>query len=96
MKTTYLTLITYTDQGIRNLKASPQRATAWKQEAESSGVKVLAQLWLTGKYDGALILEADSEAKIFSALTRLTAAGNVRSRSLRAFDVNEFAALMGG
>ena len=96
MKTTYLTLITYTDQGIKNLKASPQRAAAWRKEAEAAGVKVIAQLWLTGKYDGALLLESDSEAKIFSELTRLTAAGNVRTRSLRSFDVNEFAALVGG
>ena len=95
MKTTYLTLITYTDQGIRNLKQSPQRAQAFRQSAEAAGIKVLAQLWTAGAYDGLLILEGDSEEKVLSTLAQLASLGNVRTQSLRAFDAAEFGAIVG-
>jgi uncharacterized protein with GYD domain len=95
MKTTYLTLITYTDQGVRNLKQSPQRAQAIRQSAEAAGIKVLAQLWTAGACDGVLILQSDSEEKVLGTLANLAAAGNVRTQSLRAFDAAEFAAIVG-
>ena len=95
MKTTYATLITYTDQGIRNLKESPQRAQAFRKSAEAAGIKVLAQFWTSGKCDGVLILEGDSEEKVLGALAQLASSGNVRTQSLRAFDATEFAAIVG-
>ena len=95
MKTTYLTLITYTDQGVRNLKQSPQRAQAFRQSAEAAGIKVLAQFWTAGACDGVLILEGDSEEKVLGVLAQLASLGNVRTRSLRAFDAVEFAAIVG-
>jgi uncharacterized protein with GYD domain len=95
MKTTYVALITYTDQGIRNLKQSPQRALAFRESAEAAGIKVLAQLWTTGAYDGLLILEGDSEEKVLGTLARLASLGSVRTQSLRAFNAAEFTAILG-
>ena len=95
MKATYIALLTYTDQGVRNLKQSPQRAQAFRQSAEAAGIKVLAQLWTAGACDGVLILEADSEAKVLGTLASLAALGNVRTQSLRAFDAAEFGAIVG-
>ena len=95
MKTTYATLITYTDQGIKNLKQSPSRALAFRKSAEAAGIKVLAQLWTTGAYDGVLILEGDSEEKVLGLLAQLASLGNVRTQSLRAFDAAEFGAIVG-
>ena len=95
MKTTYVTLISYTDQGIRNLKQSPQRAQAFRQSAEAAGIKVLAQLWTSGACDGVVILEGDGEEKVLGALANLASLGSVRTQSLRAFDAAEFAAIVG-
>jgi uncharacterized protein with GYD domain len=95
MKTTYLSLLTFTDEGAREMKQSPERATAWRSEVEATGVKVLAQLWTVGAYDGALLLEGSDEKQILSALARLAALGNVRTHSLRAFDAEEFANVVG-
>jgi uncharacterized protein with GYD domain len=95
MKTTYVTLITYTDQGVRNLKQSPQRAQAFRQSAEAAGLKVLAQLWTAGAYDGLIILEGESEEKVLGALANLASLGNVRTQSLRAFDADGFVAIVG-
>src|SRR5206468_1113779 len=95
MKTTYVSLISYTDQGIRNLKQSPQRAQAFRQSAEAAGIKVIAQFWTAGPYDGVIILEGDSEEKVLGTLANLAALGNVRTQSLRAFDAAQFGAIVG-
>jgi uncharacterized protein with GYD domain len=94
MKATYLVLLTFTDQGVARLKDSPQRAAAWKEKAEAAGIKVQTQIWLAGAYDGALVLEAASEEKVLAAIADLAAQGNVRTRSLRAFDAAEFSAFV--
>lgn len=91
MKTTYLALLKFTDQGVRNLSQSPQRAAAWRKQAEAGGIKVIAQIWTAGAYDGALLLEADNEQPILRALAQLASQGNVRTHSLRAFNADEFA-----
>ena len=95
MKVTYLSLLTFTDQGARNLAQSPQRAAAWRRQIESSGIKVVAQLWTAGAYDGVLILQGDSEHQVLAVLSQLAAQGNVRTHSLRAFDAEEFARIAG-
>lgn len=95
MKTTYVALLTYTDQGVGKLKQSPKRARAFRKTAEAAGIKVRAQLWTAGAYDGLLILEGDSEEKVLGALAQLTSGGNLRTHSLRAFDAAEFAAIVG-
>jgi len=95
MKSTYIALLTYTDQGVLNLKQSPQRAQTFRQNAEAAGIKVLAQLWTAGTCDGLLILQSDSEGKVLGTLASLASQGNVRTQSLRAFDAAEFAAIVG-
>jgi uncharacterized protein with GYD domain len=95
MKITYVALLTFTEQGMRNLAQSSQRATAFRQKIEAAGIKVLAQLWTAGAYDGILIVSADNEKQVLGVLAQLAAAGNVRTHSLRAFDAEEFAAITG-
>jgi uncharacterized protein with GYD domain len=94
MKSTYLCLLNFTEQGLRDLANSPQRGSAFRKQAEANGIKVLAQLWTAGEYDGVLILQAEREEKIFGALAQLAKLGNVRSHSLRAFDEQDFAAML--
>ena len=92
----YITLIRFTEQGAKNIKQSTTRARAFAEAAAKAGVKVEAQYWTAGSYDGALILSADSERKALHALTELAAAGNVRTETLQAFDAKEFKAIVGG
>lgn len=91
---TYAALLTFTEQGSRNLAQSPQRALAFRQSAEAAGVRVLAQLWTAGTYDGVLVLQGD-EQKVLTVLAQLNAQGNVRTHPLRAFDAEEFARIAG-
>ena len=90
----YVTLIRFTDQGARNIKKSPDRALAFKKAAEKAGIKVELQLWTVGKEDGVLILSGD-DRKVLRVLTQLAALGNVRTRTMQAFDAREFKAIVG-
>ena len=91
----YISLLRFTAQGVKNLKQSPARAAAFCKTAEKAGVKVEAQLWTVGAYDGILILNATSEFKALNAIARLVATGNVSTETLQAFDAKEFAAIVG-
>ena len=92
----YVTLIRFTPQGVKNIKQSPARGAAFRKAAEKAGVKVEAQLWTVGAYDGILILNATSETKALGAIAKLAAVGNVSTQTLQAFDAREFAAIVGG
>lgn len=83
---TFIVLLDYTDQGIRNLEDSPQRADAFNAFAEKAGVTIAGQYWTIGSHDGVLIIEAPNDEVAASVLLHLGAAGNVRTTTLRAFD----------
>ena len=83
---TFIALLDYTDQGIRNIKDSPHRADKFNQIAEEAGAKVVAQYWTIGSHDGVIILEAPSDEVAASILLALGQSGNVRTTTLRAYE----------
>jgi uncharacterized protein with GYD domain len=86
----YVTLLRFTEQGVKNLKNSTARAAAFQKAATKAGVNVEVQFWTTGHYDGVLIFSAEDENHALRCLAALAAAGNVRTETLRAFDAKEF------
>ena len=54
---TFISLINFTDQGIRNVKDSPERYEAFQAMAEKQGVKVKSVYYTVGHYDLVVILE---------------------------------------
>jgi uncharacterized protein with GYD domain len=90
----YITMLRFTEQGAKNIKNSTSRAHTFADLAAKAGVKVEALYWTTGSYDGAIILNGDSE-KVLHALTELAALGNVRTQTLQAFTDKEFEAIAG-
>ena len=90
----YISLLRFTDQGIRNLKDSAGRALAFKKEAEKLGVTVEAQHWTVGAYDGVVVLSGEEKA-VLRSLTKLAALGNVRTETMQAFGADELKTLAG-
>jgi len=82
---TYVVLTKFTEQGVRSVKESPKRADAFKQLAKTFGVTVKEILWTQGRYDVVTIVEAPDESSAMSLSLSLSALGNVRTESLRAF-----------
>ena len=56
-----VSLVNYTDQGIRNIKDAPQRARAFRELCKQQGIQVREMLWTTGPYDMVLITEGPEE-----------------------------------
>jgi uncharacterized protein with GYD domain len=48
---TFVTLVNFTDQGIKNVKDSPDRLQAFRAAAEKLGVKVKDVWYTVGTYD---------------------------------------------
>ena len=86
----YLTLYSFTDQGIRAVKDSPSRARLAIQAAEKVGMKVVGLYYTQGPYDMAAVTEADDENVASAFALSLASQGNVTSVTMRAWDVDEF------
>ncbi len=87
---TYIGLINYTDQGIRNVKDSPDRAAAARKLIRDMGGDMTALYLTMGTYDIVAILEAPSDAVVAKFLLALGSAGTVRTTTLKAFNEAEF------
>jgi uncharacterized protein with GYD domain len=92
---TYVVLAQFTDQGIRNIKNSVQRAAQAAQMARSFGCEMKEIYWTMGQYDIVTIVEARDEQSFMSFGFALGSAGNVRTQTLRAFSKDEFGACLG-
>jgi uncharacterized protein with GYD domain len=92
---TYVVLTKFTEQGVRSVKESPKRADAFKQLAKTFGVTVKEILWTQGRYDIVTIIEAPDESSAMSLSLSLSALGNVRTESLRAFSATEMTTIIG-
>jgi len=85
---TFIHLISFTDQGIRNVKDSPDRFEAYKAMAEKLGGKVKGVYYTMGHYDMLVILEAADEMAM-TAILKVGSLGNVRTETLRGFSLEE-------
>ena len=92
---TYVVLGNFTDQGVRNVKDSPKRAEAFKEMAKTFGVTVKEIVWTQGRYDVVTVLEAPDEAAAMSLSLSLSALGNVRTETLRAFSAADMTSIVG-
>ena len=86
---TYVVLAKFTDQGVKTAKDSPKRAEAFKQMAKTFGVTVKDIFWTQGRYDIVTVVEAPDELSATALNLSLSALGNVRTESLRAFSSAE-------
>jgi len=92
----YLSLISFTEQGIRAVDKSVERAGKFRAAVEAAGGKVSAMYWAVGECDGAFIFEAPDETTAARLLLTLGKLGNVRTRSLRVFNEAEFQTVASG
>ena len=87
---TYITLMKWTDQGIKNVKESPQRVDAAKKGIEAAGGKWLGFYLTMGRYDIVAIAEFPSDEVGMAFLLTLGSGGNVRSETMKAYPEDQF------
>ena len=81
---TYISLINYTEQGIRDIKNAGKRATASKKLLSSMGGKVKAVYLTLGAYDMVTISEAPDDETAAKFALPVGAKGNVRTQQMAA------------
>jgi uncharacterized protein with GYD domain len=91
---TFISLLNFTDQGIRNVKDSPARLEAFKAMAEKLDVAVKSAYYTVGNYDIVIVTEGTDEAAM-AALLKVSSLGNVRTQTLRGFSVDEIKKIIG-
>jgi uncharacterized protein with GYD domain len=91
---TYITLYKLTEQGIRNIKDAPKRIEEGIKGWEATGGKMIGFYATMGDYDYVGITEADDEEAASAFTLGLGAMGNVRTTTMRAHTVDEFARIV--
>lgn len=87
---TYVTLYTFTDQGMKNVKESPARLKAGIEAGQAAGMKVLGAYYTMGPYDLVVVSEADDEMAATAFALGTASQGNVKSLTMRAWNGEEF------
>ena len=85
----YISLIQFTEQGIRNVKDTVKRGDAAIGEAEKMGMKIIEEFWTIGTYDIVVLFEAPDDETMSAFLLKIGSMGNVKSQTLRAFRKQE-------
>jgi uncharacterized protein with GYD domain len=91
---TFITLVNFTDQGIKNVKESPARFEAFRSLAEKMGVTVKSVYWTLGNHDIVVTVEG-AEETVAAVLMKVGSLGNVRSQTMRAFGADEMGRILG-
>jgi uncharacterized protein with GYD domain len=85
----YISLMKFTDQGIKDVKEAPKRAEQLVKGLEAMGGKLLGLYFTMGEYDYVGIAEAPSDEVALTFLMAMGMAGNVKTTTLKAFKLEE-------
>ena len=92
---TFITTLHFTEQGIKAVRDTCERAAAFKAAAKKMGLKVSGIYWTLGAFDGVIVCEAPDEATATAALLHLGSLGNMRTQTARAYDAAEMQQILG-
>ncbi len=91
---TYVVLVNWTDQGIRNVKQTIERTDHGGEIAQKHGLKLERAYWTVGAYDMVSIFEAPDDEALSAHLLEIGSLGNVRTTTLRAYSEQEMSGIL--
>jgi uncharacterized protein with GYD domain len=86
---TYVALVNFTDQGLRQIKQTTERGKGLVNAAANLGVKVKEIYWTMGAYDALFIAEAPNDETVTSLAVSMGSLGNIRTQTMRAYNAEE-------
>ncbi len=92
---TYVSLIRWTEQGIKNYKDTTKRLEDFTKLAESKGGRVREALYTVGEYDIVTVTEFPDDETATAALLQVASLGSVRTNTMRAFTADEMGGIIG-
>jgi uncharacterized protein with GYD domain len=91
---TYIALVNWTEQGIKNFRDSGRRAEDYRGLVEKNGGQVRQLLWTLGPYDLVVVTDFPDDETATAVVLQTAAGGNVRTTTLKAFDAEQMRAII--
>ena len=85
----YVTLINFTERGLKDIKDTCKRAAEFKAHGKKHGIEVKEQWWCLGAYDGLILFDAPDDETATAAMLSLSSRDTVRTQTLRSFSATE-------
>lgn len=93
---TFITLASWTEQGIKDVKQSGARYDAFKALVASKGGAVHSMYMTMGPCDMIVTYDLPSDESAAEVALKLGAGGNIRTQTLKAFDEDAYRRLTAG
>jgi uncharacterized protein with GYD domain len=91
---TYIALVNFTDQGVRQIRQTTERAKALINAAANLGVQIKDIYWTMGAFDAVVTAEADDDQAVMAFTSSISSLGNIRTQTLRAFSAAEMSKIL--
>lgn len=91
----YILLTNLTSDGVKTVKANPERVAEVNAEVETMGCKVLHQWATLGSFDFVSVVEAPDEQTMIRLSVELGSRGTTTNQTLTAITADEFAKALG-
>ena len=91
----YLSMLKWTEQGIKNVKQSPGRLDAVKAAAKEAGGRVVFFYMTMGEYDLVTLMELPNDEAASRLFLSVGMHGNIRSTTMKAFTEDEYRKIIG-
>ena len=85
----YIILVNFTDQGIRDVKRTTERAKVLTAAGQRLGIKVKDIYWTLGAHDAVLVADGPDDEAITAWTLGAGSLGNIRTQTMRAFSADE-------
>jgi len=82
---TYITLLNFTEQGVKTIRELPARISAGHQALEAKGGKIVQYYLTLGAQDAVVIFELPDYETKAGAMLAQAGLGNLRTTTMRAF-----------
>ena len=91
---TYIALVNFTDQGVRQIRQTTERAKTLVNAAANLGVRITNIYWTMGAFDAVFVADAPDEESITAFTLSVGSLGNIRTQTLRAFSADEMSKIL--
>ena len=91
---TYIALVNFTDQGVRQIRQTTERAKALINAAANLDVKIKDIYWTMGGFDAVVTAEAPDDDAVMAFTASISSLGNIRTQTLRAFSAAEMTKIL--
>ena len=91
---TFVSLVNWTEQGVKNFRDTLRRAEDYRGLVEKSGGQVHQLLWTLGEYDVVVVADFPDDETATAVVLQTAAGGHVRTKTMKAFDADQMSAII--